>query len=182
MATKNPIQKGTTRARKGKQCVLSAVHRTRNKMDACSIQIPSEINVAQGHSSKKLHRLVTPQRAECEKILPRNNGNTKGAYEPNSQECEIDKVILNKRCHNTQREEVQRRRHSCLQRQRDNILGPDRKIPKMITKRVQIHYGDGRNRQHRNFSGTDEKQKGQRNDSSIRRVTGKTTTGRQHAT
>ena len=103
MATKNPIQKSSTRARKSKQCVQSTIHRTRNKMDARSMQIPSQINVAQGNSSRELHRLATPQHAECEKILPRNNGNTKRAYEPNAQECEIDKSVQNKQHHTTQR-------------------------------------------------------------------------------
>ena len=72
MATKNPIQKGSTRTRKGKQCVQSTVHRKMNEMDARSVQVPSQINVAQGHCSRKLHRVATPQRAECKKVLPRN--------------------------------------------------------------------------------------------------------------
>ena len=112
-------------------------------MDARSMQIPSQINVAQGHSSREIHRLATPQRAECEKILPRNNGNTKRAYEPNLQECEVDKSIRNKQYHTTQRKEVQRHWYTRLQCQRDNILRPDRQIPQTITKGVQIHHGDG---------------------------------------
>ncbi len=43
--------------------------------------------------------------------------------------------------------------------QRDNILGPVRQIPQTITKGIQIHYGDGQNRQQCNFSGTNRKQK-----------------------
>ncbi len=104
-------------------------------MDARSMRIPSQVNVTQGHSSRKLHRLATPQRAECKKILPRNNGNTKGTYESNSQECEADKGIQNKQHHTTQRKKVQRHWNTRLQRQRDNILGPDRQIPKTVTQR-----------------------------------------------
>ena len=73
MATKNAIQKGLTRARKGQQCVQSTIHRTGNKMDARSVRVPSQINVAQGHRRRKLHRVATPQRAECKNVLPRKH-------------------------------------------------------------------------------------------------------------
>ena len=38
-------------------------------------------------------------------------------------------------------------RDTCLQCQRDDILQPDREVPKTIAEREQIHYGNGRNQQ-----------------------------------
>ena len=57
------------------------------------MRIPSQINVAQSHCSRKLHRVATPKRAKCEKILPRNHRNTKRSLEPNLQEREVNKVL-----------------------------------------------------------------------------------------
>ena len=121
-------------------------------MNARSMWISGQVNVAQGHSSRKLHRLATTQRAECKEVLPRNHGKTKRTLELNAQEFEINESNGNMQYHYTQRKEGWRHQHTCLQRQKDNILQSDRQISQTITKGVQIHHGDGRNRQQCNSS------------------------------
>ena len=114
-------------------------------MDARSMQLPCQINVAQGHSSRELHRLATPQREECEKILHRNNRSTKRAHEPKVFKTSNTTPLKGKKFRDIDIH-VYNVRETIFFDQTGKL------IPQTITKGVQVYYGDCQNRQQRNSS------------------------------
>ena len=75
----------------GHQCLRPPLHRRSDQMDARCLWVPSQIHMAQGSKSRKLHWLAAHHRRERQKILPRNHRNPKRAHESNTKERAINK-------------------------------------------------------------------------------------------
>ena len=69
MATKGAQEASHTKIAAGKQRVRPTFNRTRNKMDACSVWVPSQINMAQGNQSRQFHWMAITHREKCQQIL-----------------------------------------------------------------------------------------------------------------
>jgi hypothetical protein len=61
-------------------------------MDARSVRLSGENNMAQSNQSRKLHWLAIAHCQERDEILSRNNRNTKGAPQPDKKKCQIHKT------------------------------------------------------------------------------------------
>ena len=57
------------------QRLQSTIHRTSHQVDACCMQIPSQINMDQSSQSWKLHLVAAPHEKEPQQVLPQNYGN-----------------------------------------------------------------------------------------------------------
>jgi len=87
-ATNKAIQEISTTSQ---QRLRPPLHRRSDQMDARCLWVPSQIHMAQGSKSRKLHWLAAHHRRERQKILPRNHRNPKRAHESNTKERAINK-------------------------------------------------------------------------------------------
>ena len=90
MATTTRIQKSMPCTQPGKQRLQPPAHRTGNKMDACSVWIPSQIHMDTRHQSGQLCWLANAHGTKCQQILPQNRQDYKRAHEPEQEKCEIN--------------------------------------------------------------------------------------------
>ena len=61
-------------------------------MDACSMQVPSQVNMAKGNKSRKLRGMANPHQTQRQQELPGYGQNTKRAYASDAKECPIYKT------------------------------------------------------------------------------------------
>ncbi len=89
LATMTPIHKGMESTMTGQPHLRSTIYQAFHQVDACRLWIPSHIDLAQSHQSKKLHRMANADRMQCPKVLSQNYQNRKRAPEPNKKECKV---------------------------------------------------------------------------------------------
>ena len=92
MATTSAVKESQTGIRAGKQCIQPTINRTGGEMDARSMQVPSQVNMAKGNKSRKLRGMANPHRTQRQQVLSRYGLNTKRAYESDAKECPIYKT------------------------------------------------------------------------------------------
>jgi hypothetical protein len=81
MATTLAIKKSQTSIRAGKQCIWPTINRTGSEMDARSMRVPSQVNMAKGNKSRKLCGMANPCLTQRQQVLSGYRQNIKRAYE-----------------------------------------------------------------------------------------------------
>ena len=126
--------------------------------------------------------MVTPLRPKCPKVLSRDNRDTIGLHETNTQECLLDENKTTPKInslafrrtgrvqqHFFPRKEGARCLHKCVWRARHTLLLSNRAISNTIQTRQQVRHGHDINRQQWHTSASHEDQKRCRDFSSLRR-------------
>ena len=73
----------------GQQCLRSPIDGASNQMNARRLWIPSQINVVEGHQSRKRHGMAATHSQECYEVLSRDCRDTKKAHESHKEKCQI---------------------------------------------------------------------------------------------
>ena len=65
----------------GQYCIIPSIYRRIHQVDACGLQISSQIHMYQGHQIRELRRIANAEWTQRVKILPRDHQDTKGTSE-----------------------------------------------------------------------------------------------------
>ncbi len=122
-------------------------------MDACRMQLPSKINLAQSHQSRQLRGLVDVEWTQHPEVLPRDNWKAKGHLNQTRKNVRSTKAKTSpfETCDTSQlhSKKVKDVYTETYMIRKNHVLRSNRAVPYAFSRWQQVHHGYGGNRQQR---------------------------------